>query len=358
MPPLDFKMKQPGATLMVALSAAFPFTALAANAGRIDFAVGDVRALAADGRSRSLTKGATFDSGDTIETGNGRAQLRFTDGAQVSLQPGSQFRIDDYNFNGKADGSEKGLFSLLKGGLRTITGWVGRTNRDNYKVTTAVATIGIRGTEYSVNYGNSITVTTGEGVIEICNAAGCLILNSGETAYVPDGNTQPTMTDKKADVPPPPPESGTLLSASETNETPTNLGDLPTSVSEINALTGTLSFSLVSPSTPTFTGSGTPGSAGSGTLTADFSADTVSMGLSFTGGSLTSLSGSGTLTSGTPNFSGTTSGGGVGCLHGCSGSFSGIFMGTNAAGAVVSYDLDDGGGGYFGTLSGTASFSR
>ena len=34
-------------------------------------------------------------------------------------------------------------------GLRTITGLVGRSNRDNYKVTTAVATIGIRGTEYT-----------------------------------------------------------------------------------------------------------------------------------------------------------------------------------------------------------------
>lgn len=216
MPPLDFKIKQPGATLMVALSAAFPLTGMAANAGRIDFASGDVQALAPDGRSRTLAKGATFDSGETIETGNnGRAQLRFTDGAQVSLQPKSQFRIDDYNFSGKPDGSEKGLFSLLKGGLRTITGWVGRTNRDNYRVTTAVATIGIRGTEYSVTYGNSITVTTGEGVIEICNTAGCMILNSGETAHVPNSDTRPSMIDKKADLPPPPPQDEVQFSVAE-----------------------------------------------------------------------------------------------------------------------------------------------
>lgn len=218
MPPLDFKLKQPAASLMVALSAAFPF-AVQAAAGRVDFAVGDVRAVGPDGRSRTLAKGATFDNGETIETGpNGRAQLRFTDGAQVSLQPQSQFRIDDYSFSGQVDGSEKGFFSLLKGGLRTITGWVGRTNRDKYKVTTAVATIGIRGTEYSVTYGNSITVTTGEGIIEICNAAGCLILNSGETAYVADGNTQPTMTDKKADVPPPPPQDEVQFSVAENTD--------------------------------------------------------------------------------------------------------------------------------------------
>ncbi len=202
--PIEFKMKPSSAALMAALSAVYPLTGQAASAGRVDFAVGDVKALTPDGRSRSLAKGAEVASGETIDTGSGRAQVRFSDGAQVSLAPQTQFRIDDYRFSGKADGSEKGFFSLLKGALRTITGLVGRSNRDNYKVSTTVATIGIRGTEYSVTYGNSINVTTGEGTIEICNAAGCLILNSGETAYVPDGNTKPTMTDKKTEIPPPP----------------------------------------------------------------------------------------------------------------------------------------------------------
>jgi len=208
--PIELKIKQSSAVLMAALSAAFPLSGQAAGAARVDFATGDVKALAADGRSRALAKGAEVASGETIDTGNGRAQVRFTDGAQVSLQPQTQFRIDDYNFAGKADGSEKGFFSLLKGGLRTITGLVGRSNRDNYKVTTTVATIGIRGTEYSVAYGNSINVTTGEGIVEVCNAAGCLIVNSGETAYVADNTTRPVMTDKKTELPPQPAQDGQL----------------------------------------------------------------------------------------------------------------------------------------------------
>lgn len=208
--PNELKMKQSGAVLMATLSAAFPLTGQAAGAARVDFATGDVKALAADGSSRALAKGAEIASGETIDTGNGRAQVRFTDGAQVSLQPQTQFRIDDYRFAGKTDGSEKGFFSLLRGGLRTITGLVGRSNRDNYKVTTTVATIGIRGTEYSVAYGNSINVTTGEGIVEVCNAAGCLIVNSGETAYVADNNTQPVMTEKKTELPPPSAEGGQL----------------------------------------------------------------------------------------------------------------------------------------------------
>jgi hypothetical protein len=199
-----FGMKFKPATLVMALAAAFPVVAYAA-AGRIDFAVGEVKALAPDGRAHPLVKGDEFNSGETIETGNGRAWLRFTDGAQVSLQPQSQYRIDNYNFTGKADGEEKGFFSLLKGGLRTITGLVGRTNRNNYNVNTAVATIGIRGTEYSITYGNSITVSTGEGEVEVCNSGGCLTLGSGETGYVADSNTKPVLTNQKADLPPPPP---------------------------------------------------------------------------------------------------------------------------------------------------------
>ena len=54
--------------------------------------------------------------GDTIVTGDGRAQIRFTDGSLVSLRPNSQFRIDEYNYPGAPDGTEKGFFSLLKGG--------------------------------------------------------------------------------------------------------------------------------------------------------------------------------------------------------------------------------------------------
>ncbi|HNQ57382.1 MAG TPA: FecR family protein [Candidatus Desulfobacillus denitrificans] len=207
--PNEFKLKS-SVALMAALSAAFPLAGHAANAARVDFAAGDVKALSPDGRSRPLAKGAEIASGETIDTGSGRAQVRFTDGAQVSLAPQTQFRIDDYRFSGQADGSEKGFFSLLKGGLRTITGLVGRTNRENYRVTTTVATIGIRGTEFSVIYGNSINVTTGEGSNEVCNAAGCLILNSGETAYVPDANTRPVMSDKKAEIPPPPVQEGQL----------------------------------------------------------------------------------------------------------------------------------------------------
>jgi hypothetical protein len=179
------------AALAVALSAAFP--AFAAPAARIDFAIGNVVAVAADGARRSLARGAELASGDTVLTNDGRAQMRFTDGAMVSLKPGSEFRIDDYRFAGQPDGNERGVFSLLKGGLRTITGWIGRNDRSKYQVKTIVATIGVRGTEYSVTYGNSINVNTAEGIVEVCNAGGCLLLYPGDEGYVADEKSEPVL---------------------------------------------------------------------------------------------------------------------------------------------------------------------
>jgi hypothetical protein len=191
--------------LLLALAAAYPGLATAAAAARIDFAVGNVVALGTAGNSRPLSKGAEVQPGETVSTRDGRAQLRFSDGSLVSLQPQSDFRVDSYRYAGQADGSEQGFFSLLKGGMRTITGLIGRTNKDNYRVTTNVATIGIRGTEYSITYGDGITVSTGEGQVMVCNGGGCLLLSSGESALVTTPTSQPSRTEARTNLPPAPP---------------------------------------------------------------------------------------------------------------------------------------------------------
>jgi hypothetical protein len=192
MTPVLFKRLLPAVVALLA-----PALALAAGAARLDFVNGEVRALSASGETRSLAKGSELQTGDSVLTGrDGRAQLRFTDGALVSLQPQSEYRLDNYRFAGQADGQERGFFSLLKGGLRTLTGLIGRANRDSYKVSTAVATIGIRGTEFTVTYLDSetIAIATGEGRIEVCNRAGCIIVASGEAAVVRGHDQLPQLT--------------------------------------------------------------------------------------------------------------------------------------------------------------------
>jgi hypothetical protein len=228
-----------GALLVVA----FPALGLAAPAARVEFAIGDVQVIAPSGQARSAQKGTEVNNGDTVSTNRGRAQLRFTDGAYVSLQPQSDFRVDDYRYEGRADGSERGFFSLLKGGLRTITGVVGRTNKKNYQVGTSVATIGIRGTEYTLAYTASITGSVGEGEIEVCTVR-CVPFRSGESFFVQDAQSLPQLTLKKTDLPPPQPDtaleplfvandnvepngepSGLLLTGTQANMTVADNGD-------------------------------------------------------------------------------------------------------------------------------------
>ena len=175
------------------------------SSARVDFLVGDVIARDSSGNERPLAKGAEVRQGDTIDTRTGRVQLRFTDGAYMSLQPGSSFRIDQYSFSGVADGSERGFFSLLKGGLRTITGLVGRTNKKNYQIKTTIATIGIRGTEYTVSYDGTARGAVGEGEIAVCNLGGCLYVASGQSYYVADAQTKPVLSTVRTSLAPPPP---------------------------------------------------------------------------------------------------------------------------------------------------------
>lgn len=206
--------------VLTAALALLPLAVQAAGAARVDFAVGDVTLQKSSGERLSLAKGAELNSGETVRTGSGgRAQLRFDDGAMLSLQPQSEFRLDDYHYAGQASTKERSFFSLLKGGLRTITGLIGRGDRDAYRLQTSVATIGIRGTEYSISYLDSETlaVATGEGEIEVCNGAGCIVLRSGESAVVhgPDGPIQRTAVRPRLDPAQPSPILLATFSTSE-----------------------------------------------------------------------------------------------------------------------------------------------
>ena len=120
-----------------------------AAVGTVQFTAGDVTIRDAAGKLREAKKGDPINEGDTILTGNqASAQLKMSDGGILAVRPQTELRFDRYKFSGKEDGTENALMSLLKGGFRTITGIIGRTNKNNYKISTLTATIGIRGTDH------------------------------------------------------------------------------------------------------------------------------------------------------------------------------------------------------------------
>ncbi len=175
----------------------------AAHAAKIVYAFGQVQALGVSGKGRQVRKGDQIFPGETVATVRGRAQIKFTDGGFASLQPNTQYKIDDYNFEGEADGKERSFLSLIKGSVRLVTGVIGRANRNNFRLKTKVATIGIRGTlgkashcdsdcgnlpvgTYMQGYGGKWLLNSGSfsGLVEsgdayLCNGATCNQVQGG-----------------------------------------------------------------------------------------------------------------------------------------------------------------------------------
>ncbi len=171
-----FRLGRQGLMLAM-ISAAFAGPALANTAAHVDFAIGAVTATGKDGRERTLAKGQEILAGDRVVTTSGRAQLRFTDGAYVSLQPNTTFEVREYRYDGKTDGSEKGIFGLLRGAMRTVTGLIGRVNRNAYQIQTPTATVGIRGTG---------------GIIAVLDDGTTRVTGSSGTWYI-DKDGKPTL---------------------------------------------------------------------------------------------------------------------------------------------------------------------
>ena len=173
--------------------------AFAQSAGTVTFATGDASIVRADKSVVKAAKNDAVNAGDTIETKTGRLQLSLIDGGKVSLQPNTVYKINKYEFSGKEDGSEYAFTELVKGGLRTISGLIGHKNRDRYQLKTAVATIGIRGTEFTVNFNdNQLLMTTNHGSVDVCNAGGCLNAVTGQTIAVAGVGAAPKPSSKAA----------------------------------------------------------------------------------------------------------------------------------------------------------------
>src|SRR6267378_6131984 len=186
--------------LLALLSA--PGLALA-QAGRFLLAAGDVVVARGQAEIRAAT-GTLVQSGDTIRVGPAsNAQIRMTDESIVGLRPGTVFGIDAYEYSGQAE--PRSIFSLLKGGFRTVTGAIGRLhNRERYAVRTPTATIGIRGTHYTVVHcdndcggadrGSIANGTYGgvtDGRIEVVNQTGEHEFAANTFFYVAAANTAP-----------------------------------------------------------------------------------------------------------------------------------------------------------------------
>lgn len=153
--------------LFTFVSIAFPVMAKEKQAGKTLLTRGSVIGKRVSGAVKLKRRSPIFEK-DEIRVGkNGRAQFRMVDHAIISLQQNSVLQIKKYKFT-KGDPTNSALLELLTGGLRTITGAIGKGNKKAYELRTPLATIGIRGTDYEVEIvSNGMYVATWEGVIHL-----------------------------------------------------------------------------------------------------------------------------------------------------------------------------------------------
>ncbi len=147
---------------------------------------------------RKLTMGTGLNAKDFLTSqADSYVVMVFRDGEKVTLQPKSEFDIVKYDFQqpGKKD---QMLFKLAAGGMRALTGSIGKKDHSAYALDTPVATIGIRGTESETVIDDAFDVNTGaapvynhvtEGAISIKNEAGEMTLDQGESSVTVNSST-------------------------------------------------------------------------------------------------------------------------------------------------------------------------
>ncbi len=179
-------------------------TAQSPSSGTVDFVIGSVTATGPVSDPRALAKGDAIRPGETIVTGSeGRAQLRFPDGAYLSLQPNSELRIVRYRFDGEP--GDAALFALRRGVVRTVSGRLVGAGLDNYRIETPAAMVAAtgRGGTVEVRPDRTTVVTCTTGTWSLSNLAGSLHVPAGTSAQAGgDGTAPPRPSIEQASAPP------------------------------------------------------------------------------------------------------------------------------------------------------------
>lgn len=147
------------------------------------------------GTTRPLGLNASVFLNEVVTTGPAaRLELTFKDNTRLTLSETAKLTLDRYVFDPAAG---RGAMKVaVVGAFRFVSGQVSKMQRSDVNVTTPVATIGIRGTEFwgGPIDGQALGVFLAEGAVRVSNPAGARILNrpgQGTNIATPGGAPGP-----------------------------------------------------------------------------------------------------------------------------------------------------------------------
>lgn len=153
--------------------------ALFANIGTVMAFKGSALVKQNSGEQTKVYSGLKLSQGDTIFTQKkSRVQVMLLDETVVTIGSNSKFSFNEYLYDGK---KSKVTMSASRGFFRSVTGKIGKLAPQRFKVKTASATIGIRGTDFWGIVGEETEKVT-------CNRGKISILYKGKTIIVTAGN--------------------------------------------------------------------------------------------------------------------------------------------------------------------------
>ena len=184
-----------------------PLGAFAQVFGTVDAVSGPVSIVSTDGTTAPAKEGQKLMVGQTVQTlAGGELHAITEDGGLLALRPGTTFKMQQYQAT--QDGKSVIDMSLLRGALRSITGWIGKLNPSGYRVTTPTATVGIRGTDHEVTVlepGNGrdragTYDSVLEGVTVVRSERGELYVQAGQHGFIAkDAQGTPTLLAERPD---------------------------------------------------------------------------------------------------------------------------------------------------------------
>jgi hypothetical protein len=149
-----------------------------------------------------VTESFGIESGDVLSVSEGaKVQVHFQDDSFFSIPGEAKLRVDEFAMSRQSAGGSA-IFSLLRGGLRAITGLISKGHNDRYELRTPAITIGVRGTAYSVvicdgactaggKFKAGVYARSENGTVIVANAAGKLTLKAGQAAYAESNTSAP-----------------------------------------------------------------------------------------------------------------------------------------------------------------------
>ena len=172
------------ALLLPRLARAQP--APAAEAGTIQIVDGQVKVRNAAGLEHQPAVNGKLLQGDTIVTGtDGELHAEMIDGGVIGVRPNTTMSLTKYQANGDKD--DGAVFNLIRGGFRSITGWIAKSAPVNYKIMSATATIGVRGTDHEPHVIEAGSSEGEPGLYDRVHAGGTYIQGPGGRVDVAQG---------------------------------------------------------------------------------------------------------------------------------------------------------------------------